>query len=233
MATTPPVRARNNPQQQTVLGLCPRPRPSLRGAGGDVAGQFVFADSVFEGGLEDRVHVHHRRRGQLLLAALADGAAPISFGVQALGAALAGGAEPVEEGAYVLGGEAGDLLGAEAGDEVEADAGGVAGVGVLAEPVDGDAAEPVGQIVADGAVGGGDRETAVAVGDLLGEFVGGFTPRAAVDADAFAGAAWGEGVSDGFPTAVFALETVPPPVGADAVDSAASSLRLCAPLDGG
>src|SRR5690606_16644891 len=161
--------------------------------------------SVFEGGLEDRVHVRHRRRGQLLLAALSDGAAPLPFGVQALGAALAGGAEPVEEGAYVLGGEAGDLLSAEAGDEVEADAGGVAGVGVLAEPVDGDAAEPGGEVVADGAVGGGDRETAVAVGDLLDEFIGGFSPRAAVDPDAFAAAVGGEDVAGGFPAAVLAL----------------------------
>ncbi len=61
---------------------------------GDVAGQFAFADGVFQCRLEHRVHVGHGQSGQLLLAALADGAAPLPFGVQALGAALAGGAEP-------------------------------------------------------------------------------------------------------------------------------------------
>ncbi len=81
--------------------------------------------------------------------------------------------ESAEEGAYVLGGQPCDFLGAEAWDEVEADAGGVAGVSVFAEPVDGDAAEPVGQVLADGAVCGGDGQAAVAIGDLLGEFVGG------------------------------------------------------------
>lgn len=96
------------------------------------------------------------------------------------------------------------LLGAEAGDEVEVDVGGAVGVGVFAEPVDGDAAEPVDEVVGDGDVCGGDRETAVAVGDLRGEFVGGYSPGGAVDADAFAGAVGGEDVAGGFPAAVLA-----------------------------
>lgn len=107
--------------------------------------------------VENRVHVGHSQGGQPLLVTLADRAAPLPFGVESLGAALAGCAQPVEEGADVLGGQSRELLGAEAGYEVEANAGGVAGVGVLAEPVDGDAAGPVGEIVADGAVSGGDR----------------------------------------------------------------------------
>lgn len=183
------------------------PRPVRGGLDvpGDVAGQLVLPDRVLQRRLEDRVHVGHSQGRQSLLAALADRAANLPFGIQPLGAALAGGAEPVEERAYVLGSEPGDLLGAEAGDEVEADAGGVSGLGVLAEPVDGDAVQPVGEVVADGAVGGGDREAAVAVGDLLGEFVSGLPPRGAVDADAFAGAVGGEDVSGGFPAAVLAL----------------------------
>lgn len=88
---------------------------------------------------------------------------------------------------------------------MEADAGGVAGVGVLAEPVDGDAAQPVGEVVAEGAVGGGDGEAAVAVGDLLGELVGRVLAGGAVDADAFAGAVGGEDVASGLPAAVLAL----------------------------
>lgn len=44
---------------------------------------------------------------------------------------------------------------------VEADACGVAGVGAFAEPVDGDAAEPAGEVVAYGAVGGGDGHVVV------------------------------------------------------------------------
>ncbi|WP_107433900.1 AraC family transcriptional regulator [Streptomyces niveus] len=68
---------------------------------GDVAGRFVFANSVFEGGLEDGMHVRHGRGGYLLLVALADGTALLPFGVESLGAALAGGAASVEEGADV------------------------------------------------------------------------------------------------------------------------------------
>jgi hypothetical protein len=114
---------------------------------GDVAGQFVFADGVLQRRLEHRVHVRHGQVGQPLLAALADRAAALSFGVQPLGAALASGAQTVEEGAYVFGGQPCDLLGAEAGHEVETDAGGVSGVGVLPKPVDSDAVQPVGQTV--------------------------------------------------------------------------------------
>lgn len=78
-------------------------------------------------------------------------------------------------------------------------------MGVLAEPVDGDAAERVGEVVADGAVGGGDGQPAVAVGDLLGEFVGGLSAGGATDADAFAGAVGGEDVAGGFAAPVLAL----------------------------
>ncbi|GHE83685.1 hypothetical protein GCM10018772_02710 [Streptomyces fumanus] len=177
------------------------------GAGADVAGDvarhLLFADGVLQGGLEHGVDVGERQRGEQLVAALAGGAAAglVAPGVDAARAALAGGAELVEPGADVLGGELGQLLLAEAGDEVPIDAGGVAGVGVLAESVDGDAAEPVGEVVADGAVGGGDRETAVAVGD----FLGGSSPCAAVDPDAWAAAVGGEDLAGGFPAAVLAL----------------------------
>ncbi|MEU9841543.1 hypothetical protein AB0C69_20210 [Actinomadura sp. NPDC048032] len=88
---------------------------------------------------------------------------------------------------------------------VEADAGGVSDVGVLPKPVDSDAVQPVSQVVADGAVGGGDGEAAVAVGDLFGELVGRLFACGAVDADAFAGAIGSEDVAGGFPAAVLAL----------------------------
>lgn len=88
---------------------------------------------------------------------------------------------------------------------MEADAGGVSGVGVLAEPVNGDTAEPVGQVVTERAVSSGDRQPAVAVGDLLGELVGRVLACGAVDADAFAGAVGGEDVAGGFPAAVLSL----------------------------
>jgi hypothetical protein len=89
--------------------------------------------------------------------------------VEAACAALTGSAELVKPGEDVLGGEFGELLPTEAGDEVEPGDGGVAGVGVLAEPVDGDALQPVGEERGDAALRGGDEEAAVAGGDLLGE----------------------------------------------------------------
>lgn len=149
--------------------------------------------------------VRHGQRGQPFVAALVDGTALVLGRIQLLRAALAGGAEPVEEGADVLGGEPGELLGAEAGLEVETDAGGVAGVGVLPQPVDGDAAQPVREVDADRAVGGGDGKSAVAVGDLLGEFVGGVLAGGAVDADALASGVGGEDVASCFPTAISSL----------------------------
>lgn len=148
------------------------------GAGADVAGDVAwdlfFADGVLQGGFEHGVDVVQRQRSEQLGAALADCAAAglVAPGVEAAGAALAGGAEPVEKGAYVACGQPRDLLGAEAGDEVEVYAGGVAGVGVLAEPVDGGVVQPVGEVVVKRAVGGGDVQASVAVGDLLGKFVG-------------------------------------------------------------
>src|SRR4051794_25740666 len=63
----------------------------------------------------------------------------------------------------------------------------------------------MGGLVAEGAVCGGEREAAVAVGDLLGEFVGSLSAGGAVDADAFGGAVGGEDVAGGFPAAVFSL----------------------------
>ncbi len=100
---------------------------------------------MLQGGLEHGVDVGQGQRREQLAAALAGGAAAglVSPGVEAARAALAGGAELVEPGADVLGGELGELLLAQAGDEVAVDAGGVAGVGVLAEVVDGDVLQPV------------------------------------------------------------------------------------------
>jgi hypothetical protein len=138
---------------EELPGLARGERLEAPGAGcrgldisGDVTGKVVFADGVFQGGLEDRVDVGHGQRGEPLVAALADGATLPPGHVPSLGAALAGGAESVEKGADVAGGEPGELLGAEAGDEVEADAGGVSGVSVLPYLVDGDAVEPVRQV---------------------------------------------------------------------------------------
>jgi hypothetical protein len=67
----------------------------------------------------------------------------------------------VESGADILGGELGELLPSETGDEVETDAGGVAGVGVLAEPVDGDGLEPVRQVCGYAALRGRCRDALV------------------------------------------------------------------------
>ena len=124
---------------------------------GHVAWDLLFADGVLQGGLEHGVDVGQRQRGQALGAALPDGTALrlVAGGVEAACAALAGGAELVEPGADVLGGELGELLLAEAGEEVDADDGGVAGVGVLAEPVDGDGLQPVGEERGEAALGGG------------------------------------------------------------------------------
>lgn len=71
--------------------------------------------------------------------------------------------------------------------------------------MDSDAAEPVCEVHAKGAVRCRDREAAVAVGDLLGEFVGGVLAGGAVDADAFAAAGGGQYVTGGFSAAVLAL----------------------------
>jgi hypothetical protein len=160
---------------------------------------------MLQGRLEDRVNVGHRQGRQHLGAAVADGAAAFRFGVEPVGAALAGGAESVEEGAHVAGGEAGELFRSEAGGEVESDAGGVSGVRGLADAVDGDGVEPVREMGGPRGVGGGVGDAAVAVGDLLGEFVGGFLAGGGVDADASVGAVGGEDVSGGFPAAVLAL----------------------------
>ncbi|MER5709356.1 hypothetical protein [Streptomyces sp. NPDC002122] len=88
-------------------------------------------------------------------------------------------------------------------------------MGVLAEPVEGDVAQPVCEVVTNGVVGGCNGQAAVAVGDLLGESVGGFSPGGAIDADAFAGAVGGEDVAGGFPAAVLALIDGAFAVGAD------------------
>jgi hypothetical protein len=77
-------------------------------------------------------------------------------------------------------------------------------VGVLAEPVNGDTAKPVRQVVTERAVSSGDRQPTVTVDDLLGELVGRILAGGAVDADAFAGAVGGEDVAGGFPAAVLA-----------------------------
>ncbi len=158
-------------------------------AGADVAGHvardLLLADGVLQGGLEHGVDVGQRQRGEQLVAAGTRGAAAglVAPGVEATGAALAGGAELVEPGADILGGELGELLLAEAGAEVAVDAGGVAGVGVLAEVVDGDVLQPVRQVRGHAALRGGDGEAAVAGGDLLRELGQGFLPGGAVDTD--------------------------------------------------
>jgi hypothetical protein len=112
---------------------------------GDVARDLLLANGVLQCGLENGVNVGQSQGRELLGAALSGGAAQglVAGGVEAAGAALAGGTELVEPGSDVLGGELGELLPSEAGDEVEPGDGGVAGVGVLAEPVDGDALQPV------------------------------------------------------------------------------------------
>jgi len=183
---------------------------------GDVAGDLLFADGVLQGGFEDGVDVGQGQRGKPLSAALPGRAALglVAPGVDAARAALAGGAELVEPGSDVLGGEFGELFPSEAGDEVPVDAGGVAGVGVLAEVVDGDVVQPVRQVRIHTALGGEDGEAAVAGGDLLGELGQGLIAGGAVDADAAAGVAGGEDVSGGFPAAVFSLITCPVASGA-------------------
>lgn len=100
---------------------------------------------AFQGGREYGVHVG---QGQRLGAAFSDGTAAglVVYGVETTYAALAGGAELVESGACGLGGELGELLLAQSEDEVEPGDGGVAGVGVLAEVVDGDVLQPVRQV---------------------------------------------------------------------------------------
>lgn len=194
----------------------------LRRAGADVAGDvardLLLAHRMLQGGLEDGVHVGEGQGGEPPCAALPGGAAEglIAGGVEATGAALTGGAELVEPRADVLGGELGELLLAQAGDEVEAGDGGVAGVGVLAELVDGDVLQPVRQVRAEAALRGRREEAAVTGGDLLGEFGQGFLTGGAVDVDAFAGVAGGEDVSGGFPALVLALVDGSVAVGADA-----------------
>lgn len=84
-------------------------------------------------------------------------------------------------------------------------AGGVAGAGGLAEPVHGDVLQPVRQVPGHAAPCGGDGQTAVAGGDLVGELVGGLAAGGGVDPDAFAGVAGGEDVSGGLPVVVLAL----------------------------
>lgn len=93
--------------------------------------------------------------------------------------------------------------------------GGVAGVGGLAEVVDGDVLQPVRQECREAALGGDDGDAAVAGGGLLGELGQGFLAGGAVDADAFAGVAGGEDVAGGFPAAVLALVDGAVAVGAD------------------
>jgi hypothetical protein len=107
---------------------------------GDVAGDFLLADSVLQGRLEHGVDVGQGQRGEQLVAALPGRAALglVAVGVEAECAALAGGAELVEPSADVLGGEFSELLPSQAGEQVQANAGGAAGVGGLAESVDGD-----------------------------------------------------------------------------------------------
>jgi hypothetical protein len=151
---------------------------------GDVAGDLFLADGVLQGGLEHRVHVGQGQRGEPLGAALPGSAALglVAGGVEAACAALAGGAELVELGADVLGGELGELLLAQAGEDVQPDDGGVAGVGVLAELVDGGSVEPVRQVRGHAALCGRGWDSAVAGGALLGElgqgvFAGGAVAR--------------------------------------------------------
>nr|WP_052681986.1 hypothetical protein [Saccharothrix sp. ST-888] len=156
---------------------------------GDVARDLLLADGVLQRGLEHGVDVGKGQRGEPLAAALPDRAAArptgclrcvgVAAGVEAACAALAAGAELVEPGADVLGGEFGELLPPEAGYEVEPDAGGVAGVGVLAEAVDGDGLKPVRQVYAEAALGGRGGDAAVAGGDLLGELARSAIPRTA------------------------------------------------------
>ncbi len=166
-----------------------------RRAGADVAGHvardLLLTHGVLQGGLEHGMDVGQSQRGEQLATALACSAAArlVAPGVDATRAALAGSAELVESGADVLGGELGELLLAEAGDEVPVDAGGIAGVGVLAEVVDGDVFQPVRQVRGHAALRGGSGEAAVAGGDLLGELGQRFFAGGAVDVDAFAGVA--------------------------------------------
>jgi hypothetical protein len=78
----------------------------------------------------------------------------------------------------------------------------VAGVGGLAELVDGDVLQPVPQVGGQAALGSDDGDAAVAGGGLLGELDECFLAGGAVDADALAGVAGGEDVAGGFPAAV-------------------------------
>lgn len=191
---------------------------------GDIARDLLLADCVLHGGLEYGVDVRQRQRGEPLGAARSGGAATglRTAGVDAAGAALAGGAELVQPAAYVLGGELGELLLAQARDEVLVDAGGVSGVGILAELVDGDGLQPVRRVRADAALRGGNGDSAVAGGDLLGELGQGFLAGGAVDADALASVARGEYVACGFPVAILALVDRSIAIGADAAGGVAS-----------
>ncbi|MFE4857259.1 hypothetical protein [Streptomyces sp. NPDC056670] len=67
---------------------------------------------MLQGGLEHRVDLGERQRGEQLAAALACGAAAglVAPGVDAERAAMAAGAELVEPGSDVLGDEFGQLL---------------------------------------------------------------------------------------------------------------------------
>jgi hypothetical protein len=170
-----PVSARGGEELAGFVGGEGFEAPGAGCAGADVAGDvprdLLLSDGVLQGGLEHGVHVGEGQRGEPLGAARSGGAATglIAARIDASRAALAGGAELVEPGADVLGGDFGELLLAKAGDEVPVDAGGVAGVGVLAKLVDGDGLQPVRQVRAEAALCGGYGESAVAVGDLLGE----------------------------------------------------------------
>jgi hypothetical protein len=105
---------------------------------GDVARDLFLAYGVLQGGFEHGVDVGERERGEVLTAALADGAAArsaagrgvgLAAGVDAACAALADGPQSVQPGAHVLGSELGELLLAEAGNEVLVDTGGCSGCG--------------------------------------------------------------------------------------------------------
>jgi hypothetical protein len=152
---------------------------------GDVVGNLLFADGVLQRGLEYGVDVGEREWGEPLAAALADRAAArvaaglgvgMTSGVDPARAALADGPQFVQPGADVLGGELGELLPAQARYQVLVHDGGVAGVGGLAELVDGDVLQPVRQEGGEAALRGDDGDTAVAGRDLLGQLGEGLRP---------------------------------------------------------
>jgi hypothetical protein len=118
---------------------------------------------------------------------------------------LADGPQLVEPGPDIFGREFGELLPAKARYQVLVDDGGVPGVGGLAKLVDADVLQPVRQEGSEAALRGDGGETAVAGRDLLGQLGKGLRPCCAVDADAFAGVAGGEGVAGGFPATALSL----------------------------